>query len=440
MWSGRRSTGAAILLCTLVASLPFVHQLYGYRSFSVAYTASLLLWFPLWRRGSIPTHLLLGGAIAIRLLLLAHQPALSGDVWRYLLDAKSTLAGVSPYQFAPVANPLIGSDAATAAIAAEVNHPEIASIYPPLAQLAFLVSGGSLLLWRIALIAAEIGTIALLVRMRQRRAAIAYAFAPLLLVESAWNAHLESIVALMLLLAFHAKKTSAVALAAAVGLKITPFVAIPAIAKRFRWSFRYKLIFSASLLFPFAFFLGGRLMPGFRDYASRWIFNAPLFEALRWSVAETRFDSAMHLLWSRAKDPWAPHWLSDFVYSSLHPDALARALAAVLLIIALVFITRHARSAAVEIAAAFTALMLLSPTVHPWYWIAALPILLIGRHPLPVWMAMLAPVSYLLYADGRRGSVAVASICYALPVMVWLLEKRFRDVSRLRSERAPLPP
>jgi alpha-1,6-mannosyltransferase len=425
----------------LLALLPAAHRLYGPGGFSVVYLIAVALWFPLWRQGRLGRKALLVGALAIRLILLLYPPALSADAWRYLLDARSSLGGINPYEYPPARNPLLTIDPTFASIAAEVNHPEIASIYPPLAQIVFVTSGGSFTVWRITLIVVDLAAILLLTRAKRDRPALGYAFAPLILVETAWNAHLESLVAFMLLLALLKKKRSSFALAAAIGLKITPFVAIPAIARHAGWRLRDALIFLGALALPFALFVHSPLMPGMRDYATRWIFNAPFFESLRAAITAGGIDAGLKAIWTKTKDPWAQQHLSDFVYAALHPDRIARVVLLILLFVALFVIMRLRTNAEGRIAASFTALMLLSPTVHPWYWVAAFPIFLIARHPLPVWMAMLAPASYLLYIEGRRGSIAVAILCYAVPVIAWQVERRFRDASHPRRVApARLPP
>ena len=61
---------------------------------------------------------------------------MSDDLYRYLWDGRVQLHGVHPYAHAP-------EDQALAGLRDEhwerVNHPEVKTIYPPLAQGTFLV-------------------------------------------------------------------------------------------------------------------------------------------------------------------------------------------------------------------------------------------------------------------------------------------------------------
>jgi len=58
--------------------------------------------------------------------------------------------------------------------------------------------------------------------------------------------------------------------------------------------------------------------------------------------------------------------------------------------------------------------LLLTPTIHPWYWLVAVPPALIERS---AWIAfaLCAPFSYLLY-DGAPKALVYA-LCYGLPLL-----------------------
>jgi len=84
-----------------------------------------------------------GIAIAMRLILLPLTPELSDDIYRYLWDGEVQLAGINPYRYAPAASEL--SEIRTV-YKGLINNPTVPTIYPPLAQLAFLaiaLAGGA---------------------------------------------------------------------------------------------------------------------------------------------------------------------------------------------------------------------------------------------------------------------------------------------------------
>ena len=145
-------------------------------------------------------------ALILRVPWLWQAPSLSDDVWRYLHDGRAQAAGVNPYQYTP------DSPEASAYAGPErdlINHPELPTIYPPAAQLAFRAAvhlGGTLLSWKLLLLACDIGIAVVLVRLLTANgtppgAASVYLFHPLPVIEFAGNGHLDALGILTLMLA-----------------------------------------------------------------------------------------------------------------------------------------------------------------------------------------------------------------------------------------------
>ena len=114
-----------------------------------AFVASLCLAGALWllavsivRRGRLPPRslwLVLGIALAMRLLTLTAPPVLSSDIYRYVWDGRVQLAGVNPYRYMPSADELafLRDDA----VYSHINRGDYAhSVYPPAAQAIFAVA------------------------------------------------------------------------------------------------------------------------------------------------------------------------------------------------------------------------------------------------------------------------------------------------------------
>src|SRR5688572_8653974 len=128
-------------------------------------------------------------AILLRLPMFVAPPSLSDDVWRYIHDGNAQRAGVNPYRYAP-------ADTATGNYRGpeygRINHPNLPTIYPPLAQLTFRIAAWSprtLIVWRLFLLAAEIGIVlagaAFLRRRNGNTGNLAiYAWHPLAIIES----------------------------------------------------------------------------------------------------------------------------------------------------------------------------------------------------------------------------------------------------------------
>jgi alpha-1,6-mannosyltransferase len=363
-----------ILLAAALGLAPFAAAR-GFTPFVAVYAVALVAWLAVARR-ALPLRWTIVIAIALRALFLFHEPALSGDVWRYLSDGRVVASGGNPYTYDP-ADP-------------RINHPEIRSIYPPHAQLLFALVH-ELTLWRLLLIAADVGCIILL----RRGGALAFATCPLVIVEGTWNGHIDALAAVLLAFAF--ARRSSLAAGFAVGLKIIPVAAVPVLFRR-----RMPLFgFAAALALPVLPFLGGPIMPGFREYATRWIFNSPLYDIVRFVVELVPTKE----LWTN--HPLRFQLISDFVYRHLYADFLTRAILGVVALGAIVLARRGTT--------AIAALLLCSPAIHPWYWLTLVPLALMERVRWALAIAVVMPLSYLLY-EGVPGWVVYA--CSALSVLV----------------------
>ncbi|HVT03591.1 MAG TPA: glycosyltransferase family 87 protein [Thermoanaerobaculia bacterium] len=375
---------------------------------------------------SSPVILLVG--ILCRTLFLFAEPALSTDVYRYRWDGRVAVSGVNPYSSAP-------SDAPAASRPAwfnRINHPEIPTIYPPLAELLFFVwvrCWDGLALWRIILLLFDLGTAALIASTGQKRSALAYALCPFVIVEGFWSAHLEVAVTSALLFALTSllrrrEVRSAISLGIAIGLKITPLAVVAELVRASRKRGRFAMAVLASVFLPLAIFVGRPLMPGAGKFAARWSFNSPLFSALRWAMQ--REDVAGHLKqwFTLVKDPLRLEFAASLIYSHLYADFVTRLILGLLWIAGTAFLVLRGRPVRVAVAEAFTLLILLSPTIHPWYLLPLLPLaLLAGRSDL-VLLAGLSPVSYLLYQSPSFQPL-VFLICYGVPVMAMVFRRDF---------------
>lgn len=426
----------AILLSAIVAFAPTVYASGSARDFIVIYIASCLLWCVLLLPSPQTfTKSLLILALVARASMWLTPPALSMDVYRYLWDARVSWSGTNPYAFAP-------SEAPGAIARPEwfekINHPSIASIYPPHAEILFLFSGGSLVLWRAILLLSDLLLLNLLRRRVSTTLALAWAFCPLVLIEGHWSAHLEPIVGLVIFVAVVMAARSGLAggmLALAIGLKITPFVTIPAFFRSATRRSRFALAFVVVAVGPAVLFLSSPLMPGMREFARRWIFNAPMFELVLTAVDRGGVAAWLKDLWTANKDRFDSAAISDQIYSLFYADLIARSICGVVLLALVLVIAARKKTLDWKVAHSFGFLMLLSPVVHPWYWIAGLPIFLRARTVYWIGAAMLSPVSYLLYETNDRSSWVVTMVCWGVPgliVMGFRLRERFGYASEGR--------
>ncbi|WP_052441370.1 glycosyltransferase 87 family protein [Streptacidiphilus anmyonensis] len=210
--------------------------------------------------------LLGGAAVAVTGLLAA--PRTSDDVYRYVWDGQVQAAGISPYAYTPVDPALAGLRAQAPAlfpphaantvcrgwdlhqaaqICTHINRPTVHTIYPPLAEVWFLLLhllGGTVRVAQLLGALLAIGVTVVLLRMlRARRAPAAWAglwaWCPGVAIWSVNDAHVDTLGVLLALLGLAAAASgrrpglAGALLGAATAVKLIPAVVVPgALARR----------------------------------------------------------------------------------------------------------------------------------------------------------------------------------------------------------------
>ncbi len=379
---------------------------------------------------------ILGPLIAIGLVLrvamLWSEPVLETDYRRYLWDGAVLAHGLDPYQRAPEAAAAQPADTAIGALArdgaatiAEINFPQLRTLYPPVAELAFAVahwlSPFSLTSWRAIILVCECTTLALLLSLlgmagRPPAWAALYWWNPLVVKELMNSGHMEALLLPPLLgtlwLALRQRpRAAALALAVAAGVKLWPVLLFPLLwRKAGAAGMAVAAVFATAIgawAIPFLWFASGD-DSGLTAYAQDWQTFGALLPLL-----EVPLDAV------------SAAWTGDLA----HGDMLARGLVALLAIVAAVVAPLWPRwrgDAADLIARAGTLaviIFLLSPAQFPWYAVWWLPFL-----PFLPWRPLLAlnvtlPLYYLafhLMARDQR-DLLEGVVIWAAWVPVWLL-------------------
>lgn len=377
-----------------------------------------------------------GGGALMRAVLLPLPPHYSDDVWRYLWDGWVQLQGVNPYAHPPAAPALEPLRTAWHTL---VNHPEIPTIYPPGAQLAFLALaalGPSVLLTKLAWVVADLGVAAVLDRLTPRPsgtaspALVLWLWSPLVIVEVAWSGHLEPLGILPMMGAvwlarrasarpgakggdldggapsdgWRDRRAPALWAGALLGIggavKLAPLAALPALWRR-RGAMAV-LGAAAALLVVAVPYLGAgpaALTEGLRTYAARWSFHPGLFRLLEAALG----------------------------------DGGARAAAAAAVIGIALTATWRGWSLDRTLLWTLGAALLLSPTLHPWYVLWVLP--LAALRGSGAWV-LLAGTVFLAYAGldafrstGRWPQPGWIALLIHAPVLLWLALEGLRTLT-----------
>jgi hypothetical protein len=322
-------------------------------------------------------------AIASRVALLPLAPGLTDDFYRYLWDGHVQLSGLNPYLFAPGAAEVEGLRTVWHSL---INNPTVPTIYPPLAQIAFLLIAGvgsSVLLIKLLWVSCDLATAWVISRIAVDRGAepalplLLYAWAPLLIVEVAWNGHLEPLGLLMLAMAIwagdraaasrdaHRQQFAAVAAGAALALsaltKFAPAAALPGLVRRLGWrAFMGFALVIAALYAPYLS-AGSALFAGLRTYSENWWFMKGPFTALEVLTGD--------------------------------PDEARRA-AAVIMIGVIGWAAWRRFDLERTLLWVLGAGMVLTPTLHPWYILWMLPMAALRANRPFVLLSGLAFIGY----------------------------------------------
>ncbi len=361
-------------------------------------------------------HLYIWGiAIAMRLVLLPLTPELSDDIYRYLWDGEVQLAGINPYRYAPAAIEL--SEIRTV-YQGLINNPGVPTIYPPLAQLAFLaiaLAGGAILQAKLLWLGLDLGTAWLLGRVasitgRSRRLTqMLYLWSPLLVVEVAWSGHLEPLglfaLVLVILLA-RAPISAGAATALAALTKFAPIVALPALTRRLGIRFLVGFVAMAALLYAPYLLAGRSLFAGLTTYAEHWWFmKGPftLLEAVLPGPMAARYAAGVLVLgvvawttWQRYRPERALFWILG-------------------------------------------AGMILTPTLHPWYVLWMLPLAALRASRPWILMTGLSFLGYFGLGAFQDTGEWPQPVLIRLLLWVPFLVLLGLDAAKLWYERVPLP-
>jgi hypothetical protein len=402
---GRPLEEEPILLFTgllLAGSAVFLAAVFSLRS--TAETKGLLLW-------------VIAVGLALRGIMFASSPVLEDDYFRYLLDGAVTAHGLNPYRFAPselrsdsgdIPRESAGLASEGKAFIARVNHPEVRTIYPPVAQAvfasAYLLGPWSLTSLRAVFFLFDCATLVLLLTALRSLGpsslwVLVYWWNPLIVKEFVNSAHMDVIVlplaAGSVVLATKGRSFSATGLLAlAVGAKVWPVVLLPVILRNEFGHLRRVALCStlfglicAALFLP-VFFAGLDSGSGFVAYGRHWEMNDALYMLLLWGVESVLgiFDSAL-----------------------VSGQIVTRILVACILALWIVRVLRDPASeprrmweqAMLTVAALF----MLSPTQFPWYYGWVVPFLVIARRNSLLLLSALLSIYYLRFYFEARNCV-----------------------------------
>ena len=376
----------------------------------------------------------IGIGIILRVLMLFSAPILEDDYLRYLWDGAVTANGINPYMYSPeevlggtgIPTELSELAEESGEIIHGINHPEVRTIYPPIAQAFFALSywldSWSLISWKLILIVFDLATLSLIfnalgILKLPSSYLIIYWWNPLLLKEIFNSAHLDVLVFPFVLSAIIMASQnryirSTVTLIIGMGIKLWPVFLLPILLRpiiskpKELLSALVVAAISIGILFLPIYLSGLDNSSGFIAYGQSWQNNDSAFRILIY-ISELSLD-LLH-------------------YETFHKYTVARFLVIALIAIWIVYITLGKtfknedlfKKSLLIIAFVF----LISPTQFPWYYTWLIPFLAIKPRFSLLLLTALLPMYYLRYYFEPRGEIEIFTnlIVWVEFVPVWIL-------------------
>ena len=352
------------------------------------------------------THfsILLGVAILVRVILVFSTPALSDDVYRFLWDGLLSLQGINPLASTPSA---IISDSETVSISLRelypyLNSADYYSVYPPLAQLTFLIAvtfAKSISLQiigiKIILLGFEVATLLMFRRMLllvklPREHLLLYALNPLVIIEIMANTHYEGVLLFFLIWSIWLSSKSirwagsGFAMASSIASKLTSLMYLPLWLKYkgFSWSLKFYLIITLCVFIYWSPFINYAHLENFGEslnlYFQTFEFNASLYYIVRWI---------------------------GFQFKGYNMIADLGPMLTIIPIVVILYLSyrqqkEQTSQLLLHILIYISVYLFCATTVHPWYIIIPIGISIFTRFRYAIFWSYLATWSYSHYQNG----------------------------------------
>lgn len=416
----------------------------------VLYVALFAFAFQIINLSGFHFRLLVIASIVFRLLFLFAIPNLSQDFYRFIWDGRMILEGLNPYLYTP--DSFIQNGKLPVKQAQELYNGMGAlssshfTNYPPLNQLCFTIAAlfsgksilGSVIVMRVIIIAADIGTLyfgkKLLERLKVPSKRIFwYILNPFIIIELTGNLHFEGVMIFFLVWSLYLLhcgkwKWAAVVLACSISVKLIPLMFLPLF---FWWFSEHKKDASTALsmtkLLSFYTIVGITTLMLFLPFFSMKFINNYTETVGLW-FGDFEFNASIYYL-ARAIGYAITGYNEIAIIGKILP------IVTLIIILGFSFFKKNHTipKLTTSILLAFACYLFLSTTVHPWY-IATLVILCVfTNYRFPLAWSLVVVLSYLAYLNvDNSENLWVIALEYIIvfSIFIWeLWSKRKLPVS-----------
>lgn len=245
-------------------------------------------------------------SVILRFALLFSFPLLSDDFYRFFWDGAQILHGINPFSFTPKELMAFNYDWVDVPLFEKMNSPAYYSVYPPINQLAFLLTAlagkgnllSSVVILRLVIILFDLGNIYIIRKLlhhfkKKESLVFLYALNPLVIIELTGNLHFEAVMIFFTLLSFwlilqNKWVLASVMLGFAVCAKLLPLLLLPLFLKHigFKKTVYAGLILGFTVLILFLPFihnltLAQHFLSSLQLYYGNFEFNGSIFQLLK---------------------------------------------------------------------------------------------------------------------------------------------------------------
>jgi alpha-1,6-mannosyltransferase len=361
--------------------------------------------------------------------LIFALPNLSPDFYRFLWDGDITLSGIHPYGFTP--NDLVDQGMVMTAYQQELweGMTELSkqnySVYPTVNQWYFVLSNllsesvrlnalimRVLMLFSYAILMFYGRKILIMLYLDSTRMFL-FLLNPLVIIECTGNMHFEVVQFSFLVMAFYYMMkekfvVGAVIFAIAVNVKLTPLIVLPMVMhwKGVIIAMRFWILtsfFSGALI---GLYLWPSMAPNFLQsiqlYFSNFEFNSSVFSLLQWGG---------QFIWGHDSIGIVGPWLS-------------RISTFIIIVLALRQPLKNDQKFFTFSLAAYTVFLAFSTTVHPWYIIVPMGIMVFTKYRFYWVWSYFVIWSYAFYEIQLAGwsndwMIALTTVQYAAVIVAW---------------------
>ncbi|MDQ3194426.1 MAG: hypothetical protein M3P82_05435 [Bacteroidota bacterium] len=270
-------------------------------AYTLGFIISVFLFFRNKNSSNISFAEIITVTVTLKIILIFAAPVTSNDYTRYLWDGKVQAAGINPFKYAPEDKELdfLQDDQ----LYPLITYKEIKTIYPPFAQIIFLINqflfSGSVAGLKFIFLICDIGVIFFLYKILlflklNTNLILLYALSPLILFEIILNVHVDILLLFFLTgCIYYCLKNSFnisfFMLGFSVMSKLYSLIFVPVLIYQYISLGNKKLFITIIIFFALPFLMIAPYYNGFgeitgviNNYDSHWYFNAMPFK----SVAE----------------------------------------------------------------------------------------------------------------------------------------------------------